>query len=159
MKDFKSRCIELRKLGFSLNQIVLKTKRAKTSVYHHVRHIALSAERKKEILEAGAKRITEYNHSRRGKSDLGRSPIPFDNWTPDFVNLVGHLIFDGEIKHMGCVYTNRSQALHDQVISSMKKVYKYPPKRHESLPGVFKTQYFNVELSSYLKNKADELYE
>lgn len=39
----------------------------------------------------------------------------------------------------------------------MKEVYSFPPKKYESMPGVFKTQYFNVELTSYLKVKSIEL--
>ena len=39
----------------------------------------------------------------------------------------------------------------------IRKLYPYPPRIYESLPGVHKTCYYNVELSAYLKIKAKEL--
>ncbi|MDO8564821.1 MAG: LAGLIDADG family homing endonuclease [bacterium] len=35
----------------------------------------------------------------------------------------------------------------------MKEVYPFLPKKYESLPGVHKTAYHNVELATYLKKK------
>jgi intein-encoded DNA endonuclease-like protein len=36
----------------------------------------------------------------------------------------------------------------------METVYPFPPKKYESLPGVFKLGYHNVELGSFFRSKA-----
>ncbi len=88
---------------------------------------------------------------------MNRHPIPFEKWNVALVSLVGHLIFDGEIKHGGCVYTNRSLALLKHVAACMQTIYPFAPKRYESLPGVHKIGYHNVELNDFFKSKAKEL--
>ena len=42
MVSFKNQCITLRTQGLSLNQIVQKTNRPKTSVYFHIKKIPLN---------------------------------------------------------------------------------------------------------------------
>lgn len=147
----------MRKRGLSLNQIVARTKRPKTSVYFHIKDIPLSKKRMREIRHATIQRFTNYSVGIKGKSRLNRHPIPFTKWTATLVSLVGHLIFDGEIKYGGCIYTNRNSVLLDHVCECMKAVYIFPPKKYESLPGVFKLGYHNVELGSFFKAKAREL--
>ena len=100
--SFKNQCITLRTRGFSLNQIVAKTKRSKTSIYFHIKKIPLSEKRHKEILLAAIKRFNDYSKSIKGKCRLDRHPITFTNWNSNLVSLTGHLIFDGEIKKSGC---------------------------------------------------------
>lgn len=39
----------------------------------------------------------------------------------------------------------------------MKEIYPFPPKRYESLPGVYKSGFYNVELSKYVERKARDL--
>ncbi|MDP3661380.1 MAG: LAGLIDADG family homing endonuclease [bacterium] len=41
----------------------------------------------------------------------------------------------------------------------MQIVYPYLPQKYESIPGVFKIGYYNVELESFFKQKARELLE
>jgi len=136
---------------------VVQTKRPKTSVYFHIRHIHLPENRKQEIRRVATQRFINYNKNRKGKSRLNRHPIPFERWNTALVSLVGHLIFDGEIKHGGCVYTNRSLALLKHVNACMQTIYPFTPKRYESLPGVHKIGYHNVELNKFFKSKAREL--
>lgn len=104
-----------------------------------------------------AERFANYSKSIKGKSRLGRHPIPFNKWNAPLVSLIGHLIFDGEIKYEGCVYTNRSRVLLRHVATCMQIVYPYLPQKYESTPGVFKIGYYNVELGSFFKQKAREL--
>lgn len=157
MVSFKKQCITFRKRGYSLNQIVGKTKRAKSSIYFHIRQIPLSKRRKREIKLAAIKRFNEYSRGIKGQSRLDRHPTVFTLWNKNRVSLISHLLFDGEITRSGCVYTNRNKVLHIQFTVSMKEVYPFSPKKYESLPGVFKTGYYNVELAEYLKLKAKEL--
>ena len=88
---------------------------------------------------------------------MNRHPVPFSRWDAALVSLVGHLMFDGEIKYSGCIYTNRSSALLNHVSRCMKTVYPFPPKKYESLPGVFKLGYHNVELGNFFKARAQTL--
>ena len=106
---------------------------------------------------ATIKRFKNYSKSIKGKSRFNRHPIIFDGWNAQLVSLVSHLIFDGEIKYGGCVYTKRNTVLLKRVAICMKVVYPFPPKKYESFPGVHKIAYHNVELSSYLKAKAQKL--
>ena len=159
MDSFKHRCIALRKRGFSLNQIVEKTKRSKTSVYFHIRHTPLNNKRRQEIRLARIERCINYSKGVKGKSKFGRHPIPFEIWNPSLVSLVGHILFDGTIKYGGCVYTNRSVSLLDHVTSCMQTVYPFQPKRYESIPGVYKIAFHNVELEALMRDKEIELTE
>ncbi|OHA26194.1 MAG: hypothetical protein A3C06_03665 [Candidatus Taylorbacteria bacterium RIFCSPHIGHO2_02_FULL_46_13] len=159
MVSFKNQCIALRAHGFSLNQIVQKTKRSKTSVYFHIKKFPLSENRKQEIRLARIKRFNDYSLSIKRKSRLDRHPVIFTGWNQNTVLLISHMIFDGTINKNGCVYTNRNTVLHSQVMLGMKELYPFSPKKYESVPGVFKTAYHNVELGAYLKLKAEELIE
>lgn len=157
MASFKEQCIVLRKQGLSIGQIVLKTGRPKTSVYFHIQDIPLSKERKEEIRQAATKRFNDYSRSIRGKSRLNRHPIHFEDWNIKLVSLIGHLMFDGDVSHRGCTYTNRSLSLHQHFVDCMAEIYPFPYKRYESLPGVYKSGYYNVELGVYVKTKETEL--
>ncbi len=156
-QEFKKTCVNYRKSGLSLNEIVKRTGRSKTSIYFHIQNIPLNSKRRKEISLSASKRILEINAQKKGKSRLNRHPICFSLWTKELVCLISHLIFDGEIKHAGCIYTNRSAVLLQQVIDCMPIVYSYHYNKIESTPGVFRLSYFNVELSKYLKEKSVEM--
>jgi hypothetical protein len=154
--SFKSRCITLRKKGYSIIQIMQATGRAKTSIYTHIRDIPLSTERWKEIRKASGLHIRKFALARKGKST--RPFSRFDSWTPETVLLVSHLLFDGEIAHGKCTYNNRSEALVNRFEQLMGGVYSFPPKRYfNALSGVIRSAYFNVELSLYLQKKSEEL--
>jgi len=157
MVSFKERCISLRKRGLSINQIAAKTNRPKTSVYFHIQSIPLSIQRKREIRLAAIRRFNDYSRSIKGKSRLNRHPTHFKVWDTDLVSLVSHIMFDGTIKQGGCVYTNRSQSLLDHVTRCMGRIYPYPPKKYESLSGVHKIAFHNVELGYLLRTKELEL--
>ncbi len=88
---------------------------------------------------------------------MGRHPLKIKGWNRDLVGLISHLIFDGTINKNGCVYTNRNLVLHFQIRKGMKKIYPFPFRQYESLPGVFKTAYHNVELGPFLKKKSEQL--
>lgn len=154
---FKERCIELRKAGFSLTEIVRETGRAKASIYPYICDIPLSPERIALARKRSGERIRVFPLARQGKSN--KSFSRFSNWNASAVLLVAHLFFDGEIKpRKGCVYNNRSNALIEQVAQHMSAIYAYEPKRYiNSLTGVHRISYYNVALAIYLQEKAKEL--
>src|ERR1700690_4419448 len=153
MNSFKKVCIQLRKKDHSLLEIATLTGRPKTSVYHHIKHIPLSSGR---ILVGRQKNITHLRKislARKGKSS--RVFKTFTNWDEKTVNLVAHLLFDGEIKNNGCIYNNRNLPLLQEVQGGMRHIYAFPPSRYlNALTGVSRIAYFNVALSAYIKEKS-----
>lgn len=156
MNAFKEQCIALRREGYTLSQIVHATGRPKTSVYFHIRHNSLPAEKIAAIRTASGQRIREYALARKGKST--RAFTELTEWTPEAVLLIGHLIFDGEILHGSCAYNNRSLALLARVETLMKDVYAYEPSRYTNEgTGVMRLGYFNVALANHLQERAHVL--
>jgi hypothetical protein len=155
MESFKAQCIALRKRDHTLNEIVAITGRSKSSVYTHIHKIPLSAQKRAAISENSRQRALQVATARRG---IARRPHkPFTQWTPELVLLVGHLMFDGELKK-SCVYNNRSRALILRVRRLMRSVYDFAPHTHiDSQSGVQRISYHNVALAAFLKDKAEEL--
>lgn len=157
-RSFKEQCIALRKSGRSLGEIIAITGRPKSSIYFHICKVSPGVDAKKRWRDAATRRIVSFNHGRKGRSALGRSPKVFNTWTPHLVQLVGHLLFDGEITLHACVYHNRSSVLIKRVQKLMKFVYDHDPKHGiNQLTGVLRVSYFNVELASFMRQKSDEL--
>lgn len=158
MNAFKERCLELRRAGHTLTEIVRLTGRPKTSVYSHIHNIKLS-KGKLELIRSNSRiRAQNLALARKGKSVKGFKR--FNNWDENMVSLLAHLIFDGSITRSSCVYNNRNASLITIVEKSMKKIYEYNPNRWTNpLTGVLRISYHNVALSSYLKTKSKELLE
>lgn len=155
--DFKETCRALRKQGYTLAEIVERTRRPKTSVYFHISDLPLSPKTKVRVKKEAGLRIREYSIARKGKST--KIFRRFTAWTPDMVLLVAHLAFDGEIARGVCSYNNRSLVLIDRVERLMKKIYSFEPKRYvEKQTGVTRIAYHNVELGAYLQKKSFELF-
>lgn len=153
---FKKQCILLRKKGHTLSEIVQITKRSKSSVYGHIRNIPLSVARLSNIRKASGERIRKFALARKGKS--ARQFKKFEEWRPEMVSLVAHLLFDGGIyPNSGCTYNNRSRALIHHVEKCMHFVYDFEPTRYTNpLTGVLRISYHNVALAGYMKNKVRE---
>jgi hypothetical protein len=155
MNTFKVQCISLRKLDFTLTEIVKKTGRSKTSVYFHIKDIPLSKGKQEQIKRNSGDRGRKVALLRKGKSE--RPFHTFTVWTPELVSLVAHLIFDGGICK-SCVYSNRSRSLLNVVERNMRILYDYVPKRYTNkTTGVHRISYHNVALASFLKEKEREL--
>lgn len=154
-RQFKNQCITLRSQGLTLNEIVRTLGRPKSSVYFHMRKVALSPEKAEEVARRNTSRIIEFSRARKGKS--ARSFKTFHRWDQGKIALVSHLLFDGELTHSACVYNNRSRTLIEQVKDHMRDIYDYEP-REISYDGVIRISYFNVALASYLKEKSHELF-
>ena len=161
---FQEQCVALRRAGNTLNQICQKLGRSKSSVYVHIRAIPLSPDRMDEICAQQAERMRMYARTQngiiynvKGRSRLGRHPIPFERWDELLVDLVSHLIFDGSITKSTCVYYNRSDALIQQVREHMGHVYPFPPIVHMEPTGVVRVSWHNVELAALMRDKARDL--
>lgn len=156
MKTFKEQCVALRKKDYSIIEIMRATGRSKSSIHTHIKDIPLSNEHvQKYKIECG-KRIRKFALARKGKSD--RSFRSFDEWRPEKVLLIGHLLFDGELVHEGCRYNNRSKVLIERVQLLMKGLYDFEPKRLENIEtGVGRISYYNVALGIYLREKSKRL--
>lgn len=156
MTDFKTQCVTLRNKGYSINEIMVATGRAKSSIHTHIKDIPLSKERMRQYRESSGKWIRKFALARKGKSE--RPFRDFDDWSTGTVLLVAHLLFDGEIAKGRCTYNNRSLALIERVERLMLSLYDFDPKRYKNeLTGVWRTSHFNVALSAYLHKKSKEL--
>jgi hypothetical protein len=156
MNAFKKQCIVLRRKGYSINEIMKATGRAKSSIHTHIKEIPLSNERMKQYREASGKWIRKFALARKGKSE--RSFHAFETWSTGTALLVAHLLFDGEIAKGKCVYNNRSKALIERVEKLMQERYDFEPKWHQNqITGVWRISYHNVALSAYLNKKSKEL--
>ena len=96
MNDFKKQCIALRKKGYSINEIMKATGKAKGSIYIHIKDIPLSEKRMKQYREASGKWIRKFALARKGRS--ARSFRPFDTWSAETVLLVAHLLLTGRLQ-------------------------------------------------------------
>jgi hypothetical protein len=156
MNEFKERCVELRQKDYTLIEIARALGRSKTSVFFHIKGMPLSTGKQKAIRRASGRRLAAEAQKRKGKSV--RSHQYITQWNKDLVSLAAHFIFDGEINKRGCVYNNRSNALHKVLESRMKALYAYEPKRYRDMQsGVIRSGYFNVSLAAHFKEKTKEL--
>lgn len=155
--SFKEQCVDLRKKGYSLIEIMKATGRAKSSIRVHIKDIPLSEKRLKEIKKASGEWIRKFALARKGKSV--RSFKPFEGWTKKTVSLTAHLLFDGGIyPNSGCAYNNRSKILLKHVEECMRVVYEFDPTWYvNQLTGVSRISYHNVALATYFKQKVREL--
>lgn len=155
--SFKEQCILLRTQGRTLSEIMQLTGRPKSSVYGYIRKTPLDPARLISIRKASGERIRKFALARKGKST--RYFKRFQQWQPDTVSLVAHLLFDGGMyPALGCVYNNRSIALLNRVEKSMRSLYEFDPTRYRNpLTGVSRISYHNVALGSYMKVKSEEL--
>ncbi len=156
MNVFKQKCVELRKAGYTLPEIVKVTGRPKTSVYSHIYNIPLSKERLRLIGLASGIRARNLALARKGKSK--RDFRKFAQWNKSNVALLAHLMFDGTINKTSCIYNNRNTSLIVMVENCMKEIYGHTPKRYlDEKTGVSRIAYHNVSLCIYLKIKSREL--
>lgn len=153
MNGFGQRCVELRKKDYTLAEISRATGRPRASVFEYIRDIPLSDQKLKCIRDARAAQILEFIQKRRRKG--AKAFKRFRVWTVDTVFLVSHFLFDGEIRHGGCVYNNRSASLVNDVRARMKKISYIEPKLYANrITGVLSIRYFNVIFGEYIKDKS-----
>lgn len=148
----------LRKQGFTLTEIIAETDLPKTTIFHHIQNIATSDEFKAKLIAATHAKMMEWAANRRGKSFKLYPHWEPTEWSPHFVNLVAHFMFDGELKKTAVVYNNRSQALIDNVISLMDELIGTADyKMYIGKDDVIKVGWYHVEIANFLQRKAVEL--
>lgn len=149
---------DMRFASATLGEIMEATGLSKTTIYHHIKDLPKTVLLRKKIkasIRAQQKLVAD---NRRGKSTkkyiFKKPPI----WTPEFVTLVAHFMFDGEIARHHCTYTNRSTALLNQMIYLMNSLLDVDDyKRSLRDDGVQRVSFFNVEIANYIKEKSLEL--
>ena len=152
--------IRMRNEGLTLGEIVSKTGLSKTTIFHHIKALPKSSilvNKLRAISVATQKVVADQ---RRGKSVKSYTFLKPEKWSPDFVNLIAHFNFDGDVRHTSSNYNNRNQALIEKVKNNMKgvlnvddfKIYK------DIRTEVYKLCYFHVELAAFVKQKSQDLF-
>ena len=154
--NFKDQCKILREKGYTLGEIVRITNRPKTSVYFHINTIPKTEKLKLKLQKIRINSIKGKGPI-KGKSILGRRYIDFKNWTPEYVNLFAHVMFDGSIRNIGILYHNRSQTLLKNFSTKIRGVYDFDPKIYKKNDGVICLAYHNVELAPFFREKISQL--
>lgn len=151
-------CRKLRKGGFTLGEIIRKVRLAKTTVYDHVRDIAILPATRARVYREATKRINEYNiRERRGKCVPGRIFFKPTRWSHELVYVLAHLLFDGRITRRGFEYFNRNSALYEGVRKAIKNLFGIDSKIFPRDYGVKQIRYYYVELGIYVQEKSSEL--
>ena len=148
----------LRRQGFTLTEIIAETGLPKTTIFHHIQNIATSEEFKAKLIAATHAKMMQWAANRRGKSFKTYPHWEPTEWSPHFVNLVAHFMFDGELNKTAVIYNNRSQALIDNVVSLMDELIGTSDyRRYLGKDDVIKVGWFHVEIADFLRGKATEL--
>jgi len=158
MNAFAEKCIKLRRQDHTLDEIARVTGRPRSSVFGYIWNLPLSLKKRQNIRDKHTATILKFIEKRRARS--AKAFRRFRLWDKKTVFLVSHFIFDGEIRHGGCIYSNRSTALINRVKQGMKVICRFNPKSYKNeVTGVLKIAYFNVVLGAYIKKKATQLLE
>lgn len=153
-----SEVIQMRIDGFTLGEITSKTGLSKTTIFHHIKFIPKSDTLKKKIRTISQILQKKQADFRRGKSVKNYIFKKPKKWTPNFVNLVSHFLFDGRITHATCLYYNRNKILIDNIIFQMKNILNIDDyKIYQDRNNVTRLAYHNVEVALFIRQKADEL--
>lgn len=153
MSSTKNIVTSLRKKDYTLSEIMMRTGLPKTTIYEHIRDIPLSPHKRQEISNASKRLALKMSQARRGKS--ARTFTRFDIWTTETVFILSHLLFDGDLRRVGCSYNNRNGVLLNQFEKAMLALYAYPPTKYlNRKTGVSRVSYYNVALGEYLQHKS-----
>lgn len=150
--------IHMRKEGLTLSEIKNKTGLAKTTIHYYIQKVPKSElliEKLKDIQILKNRGVADKRRGRSVKTYTFKKP---EEWTPDFINLVAHFIFDGRMTKTSCTYFNRSQVLLDNVIVKMNYLMSVSDyKIYKTINGVKRVAYHHCEIAYFLRQKADEL--
>lgn len=148
----------MRIANFTLGEIITKTSLPKTTIYYHIRSIPKSETLTSKISSINRAMQKVQAVRRRGKSVKGYKFSKPGKWTADFVNLIAHFLFDGQIRYASCLYHNRSPVLIEHVVNLAKRVLGTDDyKRYIDKNGVVRISYNNVELANFIRVKSEEL--
>jgi|ERR1700733_4859426 len=151
---------QLRVNGHTLTEIIAQVGLSKSRTFDYIKDIPQSEFLKEKIRLARSDAREAIAAKRRGKSVKNYSFLKPKKWNPDLVNLVGHFLFDGELKRTTCAYNNRSQVLIQGVIKGMKSLLGVDDYKiyFNKITGVTRISYHNVEIATFIRGKADMLF-
>lgn len=143
----------LRRRGYSLNRIVSEVGIPRSTVYWHIKNIALTSKQKNRIEKRRIELCARHPNPRKGKCAAGRIVLKPGDWSEDLVHVFSHILFDGGIEKYGCAYysSNISQIRH--VEDLFKKVFGVTAKIREKDNGVFVLLASYIELADYARQK------
>ena len=156
-QEFKEKCISLRKQDFTITEIVKILNKPKSSIHFHVKNIPPTSKLLQKIREKSVNHLHKIRPNLKGISWKKRYCRGFTTWTTDLVNLVAHIIFDGELKTTAVFYNNRSQKLITDFENNMKILYDFKPKVYIKPGEVIRLAYYSVELADFIRTKRDRL--
>lgn len=151
--EVKQNCRLLRSKGLSINEIKSITGLPKTTIYERVKNLSseniknkMKQKMRANALKVNAKRI----YSRR----IVLKPT---KWSKDLIFIVAHFMFDGEILHHRCVYTNRSKKLIGSMKRAMERVFGINPIIKIRPDGVTGIVYHYTDLAKFIDKKSREI--
>ncbi|MBI2515189.1 LAGLIDADG family homing endonuclease [Candidatus Wolfebacteria bacterium] len=151
------KCRILRRQGFTLGEIIKLTNLPKTTIYGYIRDISLPLKIQAEIKKRHIRRLVDFSRARKGKCIKGREIVKPVGWSLDLIFIVSHFMFDGQIKYAGCEYYNRSFSLIKEMKRRVKNIFGIDSPIYKRDFGVSQLRYYNVELGSYISEKAKRL--
>lgn len=159
--EIREKCQNLRRRGYSLNEIVSITKIPKTTVHSWVsRDVILSPQARHRII----KRI--ISGCIKGNTSPNRASLqPFSEpkkWNPDLVAIVAHFLFDGyprgrTAKSDGYVYCSRNLSQLNRMKKIMKRTFNLDAHPYEVGNGVIRHNYYSVKLAKWINNVEEKL--
>ncbi len=151
-------CRSLRKQGKTLGEILKQVSISKTTAYKYIADIPLPEGIHQQKKRENCRRLSQlsYRQRKQREKDLV-SHLP-EQWTDDYVLLVSHLLFDGELKPHYCAYSNRNTLLVERVRTCMEKYFHMrPPVYFRKTTGVSRISYANIALAHVLQRSANSL--
>lgn len=150
----------MRKRGLTLGEIMDTIKLPKTTIYDNIRDIPLPLKTREKIRRESTVRLVKFSKEKAKclPKELRNKIQPLDKWSKDFIFLVSHFMFDGDIQKGNCSYNNRNIALINAVERSLSDLFKFKPYyRIYEDTGVHRISYYRIEIAHYFKDHIAEL--
>ena len=150
--ELKEKTINLRKRGYSLNEISSQIKIPKTTIHDWVANkIILSERAKTRIKKRIFAGILKANRKKRIKIT---KPI---KWSRGLIRIVSSFLFDGYSKIRGCAYCSRNLSQINLLRKIIYKIFKLTPYFYITKKGILKIEYNSIEFKKYINKKKKEL--
>ncbi len=143
--------------GYSLGEISLALGLAKSSLYGHVKDIALNSEQIKTIKIRIKERSKNRINHRKGKCLPGREIIKPNLWSNNLVHIVAHFMFDGRVSNDSCIYYSKDKYQISHMKQLLCKIFRAKPKIQLRDNGVYGLTFYHVELADYIRKRKEEL--
>src|SRR3989344_9322025 len=114
--DLIEKIKNLRQQNATMGEIISATGLSKTTIHWYIKNIPKTRALVEKLQKSHQIRINNLANKRRGRTFKTYAFKKPHEWNPDFIMLVAHFMFDGEIKKTSSMYNNRSLVLIDRVI-------------------------------------------